>query len=81
MIAIIKPTIAANVSLIWKLIISILNPIAPVRFLFNTESTGTILASKVPIADPRTAPIIINAIKKPIFLFSKVIAQYKQPLL
>lgn len=80
-VAMIKPIIAESVNLIFRLMISRLKPIEPVRFLFNTDKAGIKLAINVPDADPRIAPIIKKAIKNPKFFLSKVIAYIAQPLL
>jgi len=58
-----RPNIDERFNLKLKVTISRLNPIGPVKFFVITERTGKKLTRSVPRADPRIAPIIMNAKK------------------
>jgi len=58
-----SPTIDAGFNLRLKLIISRLNPMGPVRFDVIKAAPGKNLTRRVPRAEPRIPPRIINAIK------------------
>lgn len=58
-----SPAIDAKFNFILKDSISRLKPIGPVRLVVITLNWGMNFTIKVPRAEPRTAPRIINAIK------------------
>jgi len=70
---IIRPMTADIFNLMYKLTISRLKPIGPVRFSFIIEKEGRILEINVPTAEPNIAPIRAKLIKYPIFALSNVI--------
>ncbi len=72
-IPIISPMIADIFRLTWKLIISRLKPIGPVKLFLIIEILGNMSAASVPTAEPKIPPINKKAIKYPIFFRSNVI--------
>ena len=69
----------ARFNLRLRLIISRLKPTGPVRDSVITFIAGANFTIRLPSADPRIAPIIMNAKKYTVFDLSKTMFHYRRP--
>lgn len=67
------PIIADRFRLTYIVIISMLNPIGPVRLCLMIAIAGNKPVNSVPHAEPSIPPLIRNIMKKPVFPLSKFI--------